>query len=46
LINIILYYIHGQHPYPSYDYFFEEYKSTLLEDAEKLYNKSAKEWTG
>ena len=39
------YYIHRQQPYPSYDYFFEEYKSTLLEDAEKLYNKSAKEWT-
>ncbi|HKG86848.1 MAG TPA: hypothetical protein VKA95_00875 [Nitrososphaeraceae archaeon] len=39
-------YIHGQQqPYPSYDYFFEEYNSTLLEDAEKLYNKSAKEWT-
>ena len=40
------YYIHGQQTYPSYDYFFEEYKSTLLEDAEKLYNKSAKEWIG
>jgi hypothetical protein len=39
------YYIHGQQPYPSYDYFFEEYSSTLLEDAEKLYNKSVKEWT-
>src|SRR5215207_1910314 len=39
------YYIHGQQLYPSFDYFFEEYKSTLLEDAEKLYNKSAKEWT-
>lgn len=23
----------------------EEYNSTLLEDAEKLYNKSVKEWT-
>lgn len=38
-------YIHGQQPYPSFDYFFEEYNSTLLEDAEKLYNKSVKEWT-
>lgn len=38
-------YIHGQQPYLSYDYFFEQYKATLLEDAEKLYNKSAKEWT-
>jgi hypothetical protein len=27
------------------DYFFEKYKATLLEDAEKLFNKSAKEWT-
>ncbi|HKG89260.1 MAG TPA: hypothetical protein VKA95_13115, partial [Nitrososphaeraceae archaeon] len=39
------YYIHRQQPYPSYDYFFEEYKSTLLEDTEKLYTKSVKEWT-
>src|SRR5215207_6070431 len=40
------YYIHGQkQTYPSYDHFLEEYNSTLLEDAEKLYNKSAKEWT-
>ncbi|HKG89143.1 MAG TPA: hypothetical protein VKA95_12525 [Nitrososphaeraceae archaeon] len=36
------YYIHGQQPYPSYDYFFEEYKSTQLEDTEKLYTKSVK----
>jgi hypothetical protein len=36
------YYIHGQQPYPSYDCFFEEYNSTLLEEAEKLYNKSVK----
>jgi hypothetical protein len=40
------YYTHGQkQPYPSYDYFFEEYNSTLLEEAEKLYNKSVREWT-
>jgi hypothetical protein len=39
------YYIHGQQPYSSFDNFFEEYKSTLLEDAEKLYNKSVKELT-
>ena len=39
------YYVDGQQPYPSYDYFFEEYKSTLLEDAEKLYNKSVRELT-
>jgi len=39
------YYVHGQHPYPSYDYFFEEYKSTLLDEAEKLYNKLVKERT-
>jgi hypothetical protein len=38
-------YIHGQQPYLSYDYFFEQYKATLLENAEKLFNKSAKEWT-
>ena len=39
------YYIHGQQPYLSYDHFFEEYKSTLLEDAEKAYNKLVKELT-
>lgn len=39
------YHIHGQQPYSSFDNFFEEYNSTLLEDAEKLYNKSVKEWT-
>ena len=38
-------YIHGQQPYPSFDNFYEEYKSTLLEDAEKVYNKSVKELT-
>jgi hypothetical protein len=39
-------YVHGQQQsYPSYDYFLEEYKSTLLEEAEKLYNKSVKELT-
>jgi hypothetical protein len=39
-------YVHGQHQsYPSYDYFLEEYKSTLLEEAEKLYNKSVKKLT-
>jgi hypothetical protein len=39
------YYVHGQQPYPSFYNFFEEYNSILLEDAEKLYNKSVKEWT-
>jgi DNA integrity scanning protein DisA with diadenylate cyclase activity len=40
------YHVNGQQqPYPSYDHFFEEYKSTLLEDAEKLYTKSVKELT-
>jgi hypothetical protein len=39
------YHIHGQQPYSSFDNFFEEYNSTLLEDAEKLYNKSVKEWS-
>jgi hypothetical protein len=38
-------YIHGQQPYPSYDPFFEEYNSTLLEETKKLYNKSVKELT-
>src|SRR5918995_1590856 len=31
--------IHGQQLYSSFDNFFEEYNSTLLEEAEKLYNK-------
>src|SRR5215216_5028777 len=39
------YYIHGQQPYSSFDNFYEEYNSTLLEDAEKLYNKLTKECT-
>jgi DNA-binding CsgD family transcriptional regulator len=39
------YHTHGQQPYPSYGCFFEEYKSTLLEDAEKLYNKLTEDWT-
>jgi hypothetical protein len=39
------YHIHGQQSYSSFDNFFEEYNSTLLEDAEKLYNKSTKECT-
>src|SRR5215211_5742905 len=38
-------YIHGQQPYASFDNFFEAYKSTLLEDAEKVYNKWVKGWT-
>jgi hypothetical protein len=38
-------YIHGQQPYTSFNDFYEEYKSTLLEEAQKLYNKSVKEWT-
>ena len=37
--------IHGQRPYVSFDSFYEEYKTTLLKDAEKLYNKLVKEWT-
>ena len=37
------YYIHGQQL--PFDNFFEEYNSTLLEEAEKIYNKSVKEWT-
>jgi hypothetical protein len=37
--------IYGRQLYPSYDNFFEEYNSTLLEEAEKLYNKSVKELT-
>jgi hypothetical protein len=38
-------YVHGQQPYASFDNFYEEYKTTLLKDAEKLYNKLVKEWT-
>ena len=38
-------YTHGQQPYASFDNFYEEYESTLLEDAEKVYNKSVKGWT-
>jgi hypothetical protein len=38
-------YINGQQPYSSYDYFCELYKSTLLNDAEKLYNKLIKKLT-
>ena len=34
-----------QQLYPSFHDFYEEYESTLLEEAEKLYNKSVKEWT-
>jgi hypothetical protein len=34
-----------QQPYSSFDSFYEEYKTTLLKDAEKLYNKLVKEWT-
>jgi hypothetical protein len=35
-------YVHGQQPF---DNFYEEYKTTLLKNAEKLYNKLVKEWT-
>jgi hypothetical protein len=38
-------YINGQQPYSSSDYLCEVYKSTLLNDAEKLYNKLIKELT-
>jgi len=37
-------YINGQ-PYTSFDYFREVYKSILLEEAEKLFNKLVKELT-
>lgn len=37
--------INRQQPYPSFESFYDEYESTLLENAQKLYNKSAKEWT-
>jgi hypothetical protein len=36
---------YGQQSYPSFHDFYEEYESTLLENAQKLYNKSSKEWT-
>ena len=38
-------YVNGQQPYASSDYFREVYKSILLEDAEKLFNKLVKELT-
>ena len=38
-------YINGQQPYASFDHFHEESKSTLLDDAEKLFNKLVKELT-
>ena len=38
-------YNHGQQPFASFDNFYEEYESTLINDAEKLYNKLVKEWT-
>ena len=38
-------YINGQRPYSSSDYLCEVYKSTLLNDAEKLYNKLIMELT-
>ena len=37
--------IHGKQPFASFDNFYEEYKTTLLKEAEKLYNKLVKEWT-
>ena len=37
--------IYGRQLYPSYDNLFEKYNPTLLEEAEKLYNKSVKELT-
>ena len=43
--NIDQYYIHGQQPYASFDNFYEAYESTLLKEAEKLYNKLVKERT-
>jgi DNA repair exonuclease SbcCD ATPase subunit len=39
-------YVNGQQPYSSFDYFREVYKSILLEDAEKLFNKLIRELTG
>jgi hypothetical protein len=45
-INLIYYNQNSsQQPYSSYDYFCEVYKSTLLNDAEKLYNKLIKKLT-
>jgi hypothetical protein len=38
-------YNHGQQPFASFDNFYEEYKTALLKDAEKLHNKLTKEWT-
>ena len=38
-------YNHGQQPFASFDNFYEEYESTIINDAEKLYNKLVKEWT-
>ena len=38
-------YNHVQQPFASFDNFYEEYKTTLLKDAEKLYNKLVKDWT-
>lgn len=38
-------YNHRQEPFASCDNFYEEYESTLLKDAEKLYSKLVKEWT-
>jgi DNA repair exonuclease SbcCD ATPase subunit len=38
-------YINGQQPYSSNDYFCKLYKSILLADAEKLFNKLVKELT-
>jgi hypothetical protein len=37
--------IRGQQSFASFDNFYEVYKTTLLKDAEKLYNKIVKEWT-
>ena len=37
--------IRGQQPFASFDNFYEEYESTIINDAEKLYNKLVKEWT-
>jgi ribosome assembly protein YihI (activator of Der GTPase) len=38
-------YNNGQQPYASFDNFYEEYKTTLLKDAEKIYNKLVREWS-
>ena len=37
--------IRGQQSFACFDNFLEVYKTTLLKDAEKLYNKLIKEWT-